>query len=141
MRKNFTPILLALTLTACTGKLNNENGQENVNPTPTLSISGLPASYSCDRGYYPFTVSSNVEIKSEVTEGNEWLKCGNDNTKAELINYRLALELYDNETTAERKGKVVFYAPDHTFLKEIEIIQPGQPEGFITFADEVVDYS
>lgn len=139
MRKKYFPFFLLLTLSACSGNLNNEPEQIAKDPAPELSISGLPSEYSCDRGYYPFRATSNYEIQSEVTEGKDWLKCGYDNTKAESIEYRMALELSPNEESSSRQGKVVFYSPDHSVLKEIVVVQPGQPEGFITFADEVVE--
>lgn len=139
MKKLYLLLIPLFALVACGEKVDNNLSPENVQEEPRLAIKGLPNEYSCDRGYYPFTAASNVEIQTEVTEGKEWIKCGYDSTKGEVTEFRLAIELSTNETTSDRTGKVAFYAPDKTLLKEITITQPGQPSGFITFADEVVE--
>ena len=139
MRKVYTLIMVAMALSACGDKNNNTLDPQDMQEDPFVVISGLPSEYQCDWDYYPFIVKSNVVIQAEVTEGKEWLWCGYDSTKGEVTEVRFAIETKSNETTVERKGKIAFYAPDGTLLKDITVVQQGQPSGFISFADEVVE--
>lgn len=109
------------------------------NPKPEFSLKGIPAKFDCDGGYYPFTVESEVEVLSEITEGQEWIKCNIDYTKGAVTTLRLALSVNANDTFSERRGKVVFYSREAGILDEVEIVQDAQPEGYISFADEVVE--
>ena len=63
---------------------------------PTFAVLELPEKLSCDSGAYSFKVLAESEMDTYIEEGQGWLSCGSNSTKADASTYFFVLHVNEN---------------------------------------------